>query len=148
MFVGFLPAKSSARRAVIKELATVTAALVIYEAPHRVLDTLGAMQEVFGSERKACMARELTKQFETICAGTLIELVSFVASDTNQQRGEIVLIIAGAEITNDKFQLTAEAQRTLDILLTELTVKQAVSLAVKITGVQKKILYDYAIGRL
>lgn len=146
-FEGFLPAKDQARLNNLELLISETRTMVFYEAPHRILETLIAMQAVFGTERKICLARELTKQFETIKTGKLVDIVEFVKNDSNQQRGEIVLVVAGAELVNNKFELSNEAQAVIDILLTELSVKQAVSLAVKITGVQKKILYDYAIKK-
>lgn len=145
-FEGFLPAKEQARLNTLHQLAAEQRTMVFYEAPHRILETLIAMQAVFGVERKICMARELTKQFETIRTGCIADLVEFVANDANQQRGEIVLMVAGVEITTDKFVLTAEAQNVLEILLSELSVKQATSLAAKITGVQKKILYAWALN--
>jgi len=144
-FEGFLSAKAQARQHSLESLKQETRTMLFYEAPHRVLETVTAMQEVFGADRNATMARELTKKFETIFFGTLAKLAQFVASDSNQQRGEIVLMVAGAQANVDKFNLDAEAQRVLDLLLEELSVKQAVSLAAKITGVQKKILYTAAI---
>jgi len=145
-FEGFLPAKTQARQQKLQDLAKELRTMVFYEAPHRVLEALSDMQEIFGVDRRACMARELTKKFETIFAGTLAQLLEFVNSDSNQQRGEFVLMVAGAQESTDKFSLNPEAQKILTILLTELSVKQAVSLAAKITGIQKKILYSAAIG--
>jgi len=144
-FEGFLPAKTQARQQKLQDLAKELRTMVFYEAPHRVLEALSDMQEIFGVDRRACMARELTKKFETIFAGTLAQLLEFVNSDSNQ-RGEFVLMVAGAQESTDKFSLNPEAQKILTILLTELSVKQAVSLAAKITGIQKKILYSAAIG--
>lgn len=145
-FEGFLSSKTQARQQRLQSLCQETRTMVFYEAPHRVLETVAAMQQAFGAERNASMARELTKKFETIFFGTLMQLLEFVAADSNQQRGEIVLMVAGAEEQVDKFILSPEAQKVLTVLLEELSVKQAVSLAAKITGVQKKILYAAAIG--
>jgi 16S rRNA (cytidine1402-2'-O)-methyltransferase len=144
-FEGFLSAKAQARAQQLQRLATEARTMVFYESPHRVLDSLLAMQEAFGVDRNVTMARELTKQFETIFAGSLARLISFVSADTNQQRGEIVLMIEGCSQDQDKFTLNPAAERVLAILLKELSLKQAVSLAVEITGLQKKILYARAI---
>lgn len=144
-FEGFLPAKTQARQQKLKDLATEARTMVFYEAPHRVLQTLSDMREIFGADRSACLARELTKKFETIFAGTLERVLEFVNSDPNQQRGEFVLMVSGIKENLDKFSLSPEALKVLKILLEELSVKQAVSLAAKITGVQKKILYAAAI---
>jgi len=96
-FAGFPPAKETARRGWYADLAHSSATLIIYEAPHRVLASLRDAIAVFGAEREACMCREITKTFETIKRACLADLAEFVAADTNQQRGEIVLIIAGSK---------------------------------------------------
>ena len=145
-FEGFLPAKSQARLNQLQNLIAEPRTMVFYESPHRVLETLLDMQQVFGPQRRVTMAREMTKQFETIVAGDFAKLVSFVTGDTNQQRGEIVLMVAGCIQELDKFNLSPESEKVLGILLKELSVKQAVSLAADITGVQKKILYAKAIS--
>jgi len=96
-FAGFPPAKETARRGWYADLAHSSATLIIFEAPHRVLASLRDAIAVFGAEREACMCREITKTFETIKRACLADLAEFVAADTNQQRGEIVLIIAGSK---------------------------------------------------
>lgn len=143
-FEGFLPAKSTARRKQLELLASESRTLVFYEAPHRVLETLQDMSDLFGPERTAVLARELTKAFETVISQPLTELIETVAADSNQQRGEIVLVVAGAE---EKVQSAddIEQRRTLQVLLEELPVKQASSLAAKLTGGNKKALYKLAV---
>lgn len=142
-FEGFLPAKSVARLTRLMELKEVMSTLVFYEAPHRILETLTAMQEVFGSERRVVVARELTKLFETVHAGTFAETLQWIQGDPNQQRGEFVLVVHGAP---DKTpEQVSEAQRILGVLLAELPLKQAVELAVTITGQRKNDLYDLAL---
>ncbi len=142
VFEGFLPAKSSARRARLEVLRTETRTLVFYESSHRVVDTLADMAIVFGASRPAVVARELTKTFETIRDGRLGELLAFVSNDANQQKGEFVMLVQGAEdVTED----AAEAGRVLGILLDELPVKQAAALAERITGVKKNELYKLAL---
>ncbi len=144
VFEGFPPAKAAARRAVYEKLRDDPRTLIFYESPHRILESLQDMVEVFGPEREAVLARELTKQYETIRAGTLAELYATVHSDTDQQRGEFVLLIHGAA-REQREALDAEAERILNILLEDLPVSQSVALAAKITGFKKNRLYDYAL---
>lgn len=142
-FEGFLPAKTVGRRKQLELLLNETRTMVFYEAPHRVLETLQDMAEVFGGDRSAVLARELTKAFETLIAQPLNELVSIVEADSNQQRGEIVLVVAGADQ-----QLSADEERqqeVLQVLLEELPVKQASTIAAKLTGGNKKVLYKMAV---
>ncbi|GAA5444226.1 ribosomal RNA small subunit methyltransferase I [Microbulbifer sp. NBRC 101763] len=143
-FEGFLPAKAGARERALQELAGATRTLVFYEAPHRVADTLEAMAKVFGAGREAVIARELSKAFETFRLMPLGELVSWVRSDANQRRGEIVLLVRGAErrLVNE---LDAEAQRVMSLLLAELPPKKAAAIAGEITGVNKKELYNWSL---
>ncbi|WP_193161330.1 16S rRNA (cytidine(1402)-2'-O)-methyltransferase [Microbulbifer hainanensis] len=143
-FEGFLPAKAGAREKSLQALESDTRTLIFYEAPHRVLDTLEAMAQVFGGEREAVIARELTKAFETIHLAPLAELAEWVRADGNQQRGEIVLLVRGAERRQDA-TLDAEAQRVMKLLLAELPPKRAAALAADITGVNKKTLYNWSL---
>jgi 16S rRNA (cytidine1402-2'-O)-methyltransferase len=98
-FGGFLPARSGARRTRLKELGTVPATLVFYEAPHRIAATLKDAHEVLG-ERGAVVARELTKMHEEIVRGRLSELAARFNS-AESARGEIVLIIDRTEIKTE-----------------------------------------------
>ena len=139
-FDGFLSAKSGARRQQLEALKQETLTLVFYESPHRIEETLSDMQAILGSQRQAVLARELTKTFETIRSGTLAELSQWVAEDANQRKGEIVLLVQGAPAA-DPDDLDPEAERVLKILLQELPLKQATTLAAEITGVRKKKLY-------
>jgi 16S rRNA (cytidine1402-2'-O)-methyltransferase len=143
-FEGFLAAKTHAREEVLQGLSLEPRTLVFYEAPHRILDTLQSMHKILGSEREATLARELTKTFETIKQGTLLELLNWVEADANQTRGEIVLIVKGA-IAAKKAGLTPDVIRILSILMSDLSLKQAVELTVKITGIRKHEIYDYAL---
>lgn len=143
-FEGFPPPKANARRQWLEALSAESRTLIFYEAPHRVLACLEAMVEVFGPTREAVIARELTKTFETIRLAPLAELVEFVRADSNQQRGEIVLMVAGASNRSDS-TLDAEAERVMGILLEELPVKQAAAMGAKITGVKKNALYQWAL---
>lgn len=142
-FVGFLPAKSAARRQRLAEIATEPCTLAFYESPHRILDSLADLGEVLGRERHAVLARELTKTFETVQAGSLAELQAFVAADPNQQKGEMVLLVAGAP--QEEAAIDAGTERVLAVLLEDLPVKQAAALAAKLTGVKKNRLYQHAL---
>lgn len=144
VFEGFPPAKSAARRAVYEKLHDEARTLIFYESPHRILESLKDMAEVFGPEREAVLARELTKQFETVRAGTLAELNDWVAGDKDQQLGEFVILIHGVPRAEQQ-AVDSDAERILKILLVELPVSQAVVLAAKITGLKKNRLYDYAL---
>ncbi|EAS46594.1 hypothetical protein GB2207_07068 [gamma proteobacterium HTCC2207] len=143
-FVGFLPAKSTQRKKVLQELAAVPETVVFYEAPHRILDTLKDSVEVFGAEHSGFIARELSKTFETYLHGTLAELVSIVEADSNQQRGEIVLVLAGREETEST--VTVDGERVLRLLLAELPTAKAAALTAKITGGDKKQFYQMALA--
>ena len=144
VFEGFLPAKRVARRARLAELCHDGRTLVMYESSHRVVECLQDLAEVFGGERHAVLARELTKQFETIRGASLEELTRWVGTDSNQQKGEIVLLVAGRS-QPERNQVTAEAEQLLAILLEELPVKLAAKLAARITRLNKRDLYDRAL---
>lgn len=142
VFEGFLPTKRAARCARLEALRGETRTLAFYESSHRIVETLSDMVSVIGAQRPAVIARELTKTFETIRDGRLDELLAFVSNDANQQKGEFVLLLQGAE---DVPEDAAEAGRVLGILLDELPVKQATALAERITGVKKNELYKLAL---
>jgi 16S rRNA (cytidine1402-2'-O)-methyltransferase len=142
-FEGFLPARSSARQDVLRSLAAEVRTLVFYEAPHRLRETLDDLAGVFGAERPAAVARELTKRFETVYRGTLGTLAQQAASDADMSRGEIVLVVQGA--ASETSVDDAEAQRVLDILLEAMPVSQAARIAAQITGRARKELYERAL---
>ena len=144
VFEGFLPAKSAVRKKHIEALAKERRTMVFYEAPHRIKSTLQDLAVTFGLTREATLARELTKVFETVKKGTIEELLAFVENDPYQQKGEIVFIVEGVKAK--KADLTVEAEQVLKILLAELPLKQAVNLAANITGIRKKVLYNFGIG--
>lgn len=145
-FEGFPPAKPQQRLNYFSGLAQESRTLLFYESPHRIIDSLKAVVEVFGAERPVAIARELTKTFETFLNGSAAEVLEKVESDPNQRKGEFVLMIQGAP-EKDGSALDARAEEVLDILLEELSVKQASALAAKITGVKKKVLYQAALDR-
>lgn len=145
-FEGFLPAKAGPRKQTLEKLQHETRTLIFYEAPHRILDSLQAMQEVFGPQREAVMGRELTKKFETIRRAPLGELVPWVAADAMQQKGEFVVLVHGAaeqEMMSEKDQ---QARAILKVLCEELPVAQAARMVAAITGLKKNYVYDLALG--
>lgn len=145
IFEGFLPAKSAGRRARLEQVKEEPRTLIFYEAPHRILECLQDMQAVFGGERPALLARELTKTFETLKGMPLAELAAWVASDSNQQRGECVVLVAGWQAPEGEDAVSAEAVRVLNLLLAEMPLKRAAALAAEITGVRKNLLYQVAL---
>lgn len=146
-FEGFLPAKAVGRRARLEQVREDGRTLIYYEAPHRLLESLADMRDVFGAERMAVLGRELTKTFETLKGLPLGELHDWVAADSNQQRGECVLLVAGWQAPEGEEAVSGEALRVLDLLLAELPLKRAAALAAEITGVRKNLLYQAALDR-
>ncbi|MGB5260957.1 MAG: 16S rRNA (cytidine(1402)-2'-O)-methyltransferase [Gammaproteobacteria bacterium] len=142
-FEGFLPPKQAARRQRLATLAAETVTLVFYESSHRIVDTLSDMAECLGPGREVVVARELTKVFETVRAGTPGELSRALAEDVQQQKGEFVVMVQGD--TADCTTLDVQSRQTLAVLLEELPLRRAAALAAKITGVAKNRLYDYGL---
>ena len=147
IFEGFLPAKAVGRRARLEQVKEEARTLIFYEAPHRILECLEDMEAVFGGERPALLARELTKTFETLKGLPLAELRAFVAGDSNQQRGECVVLVGGWTPPEADQAISGEAMRVLDLLLAELPLKRAAALAAEITGVRKNLLYQAALEK-
>jgi 16S rRNA (cytidine1402-2'-O)-methyltransferase len=143
VFEGFLPAKSAARRAQLQTLAAETRTVILYESSHRIEECLRDCAGVFGGGRHGVLARELTKLYETILDGTLAQLSARVASDADQRRGEFVLLVAGADVSEDAAQLV-EGRRVFEILRRELPPSRAAKLAAEISGAPRKALYDSA----
>ena len=141
LFYGFLPSKGGQRRQALEELRDTPCALVFYEAPHRVLETVADMATVFG-ERTLVIARELTKLFETVHSLPLGQALAWLKEDPNRQRGEFVLMLSGAP----KGGGDGEGERVLKLLLDDgLSTKQAAKLAAAITGAAKNALYERAL---
>jgi len=142
-FEGFLPPRQAARRQRLQTLRAQAVTLVFYESSHRIVEALADMADCLGAARRAVIARELTKTYETIHAGTLAELLDWLQADTNQQKGEFVVLVHGVEI--DPEQLDAAARYALEVLLEELPLRQASALAARITGAPKNRLYEYGL---
>ena len=142
-FEGFLPSKASQRISQLEKLKDETQTLIFYEAPHRILDSVKNMAEVFGEDRPVGFAREITKTFETIKKMTLKELVTFIENDHNQEKGEIVVVVGGATAEKDMAQ--DKLDELLKRLLQDLSVKAASQLAADLTGIKKKVAYQRAL---
>lgn len=142
-FEGFLPSRQSQRLSQLEKLKDETQTLIFYEAPHRILESVKDMTQVFGADRPVGFAREITKTFETIKKMTLAELVQFIEADHNQQKGEIVLVIGGA--TEEKDLEQEKLDQLLTRLLQDLSVKAASQLAADLTGIKKKVAYQRAL---
>lgn len=145
IFEGFLSSKSGARCKQLEQLANEPRTLVFYESTHRIEDCLVDMSNIFGKERQATIARELTKTFETIHSDSLENLIQWMQSDSDQKRGEFVVIVAGS--TNALTSDEKESDRIVDLLATKLPLAQATALAADITGERKKVLYQRALQR-
>ncbi|PCI07250.1 MAG: 16S rRNA (cytidine(1402)-2'-O)-methyltransferase [Gammaproteobacteria bacterium] len=142
IFEGFPPAKSHARLRFFEQFADKKSTMIFYVSCHKILATLEDMQTVFGADRRVGFAREITKTFETIKRMKLVALIDWVESDANQRKGEIVLVVEGnLTVTKDDTQV----DHYLSILLAELSVKQAVSLVIKLTGENKNDVYKRAL---
>jgi 16S rRNA (cytidine1402-2'-O)-methyltransferase len=145
-FEGFLPNRSEARRRRLEALAGAQATLIFYEAPHRVAATLEDMCAVFGGEREAALGRELTKNFETIRRASLADLSDWVAADSNQSRGEIVLLLApasGAAAT----EVDPALGELLQGMAAHMPARQAAKLLASYSGLSARELYDYLLAR-
>ncbi|MBS0216657.1 MAG: 16S rRNA (cytidine(1402)-2'-O)-methyltransferase [Proteobacteria bacterium] len=139
VFEGFLPAKASARRERLQSLAGESRTLIFYESSHRILDFLGDARDAFGAQRRAVVARELTKLFETVLDGDLDALVLRVQADPDQQKGEFVVLVEGAG--DDVDAKIAEGRRLYAKLCEYLKPSQAAKLAAELSGAPRKELY-------
>lgn len=140
VFEGYAPEKAQARRKFLKSLKTETRTLVLYEAPHRIMDLLEDAIQVFGPDRRATVARELTKKFETIKPGTLGEIREWMTGDPDQRKGEFVVLFEGAPAVEKLTPLDIDT--LLETLLEELPLKKAAAVAAKLTGLGKNALYE------
>lgn len=141
-FAGFLPAKALAREQRLQGLTRMTATLAFYESPHRLLPSLQALALTLGGDRQMCLARELTKRYETFLSGSIDQVLAQVEADAQQQKGEFVLLIEGAK-ARDEEQGWDEACRWMLALEQEMPPSQAAALVARMTGVKKKPLYQW-----
>jgi 16S rRNA (cytidine1402-2'-O)-methyltransferase len=145
-FEGFLPARLGERRTRIAELAGETRTLVFFEAPHRIAESLEDLAAGFGASRRAAVARELTKVFETVYRGTLAELEKQARTDPNFTRGEITMVIEGAPRADADAAPRAQLDATLIVLLSELAPSKAAALAARPTGAKRNDAYARALA--
>tara|TARA_B110000240_G_scaffold195489_1_gene245252 strand:+ start:703 stop:1545 length:843 start_codon:yes stop_codon:yes gene_type:complete len=143
-FYGFLPAKSSGRRQQLQQLERVTHTQVFYESPHRIVATVDDIVAVMGANRRLVLARELTKTFETVYGAKASEVQAWLSADHNQQKGEFVVLLEGAE-PQQLQEIGPEEERMLALLLAELPIKKAAAITASMTGHKKKALYDRAL---
>lgn len=139
VFEGFLPAKAGARRERLQVLAGEPRTLLFYESSHRIEEMLGDAVLAFGASRRAVVARELTKLFETVLDGPLDALAARVAGEADQRRGEFVVIVEGAG--EDADARLAEGRRVYALLARDMKPSLAAKLAADITGAPRKSLY-------
>ncbi|WP_286221918.1 16S rRNA (cytidine(1402)-2'-O)-methyltransferase [Marinobacter apostichopi] len=146
LFVGFLPAKRSGRRAALEQQVRETATLVFYESPHRILDAVSDIAAVFGEEREVVLGRELTKAFETFYSGSVAEVLATLEADPHGTKGEFVVMIHGAEpVTSDEDAGALDVDHLLRLLLPELPVKKVAKLVAELSGRPKNELYQRAL---
>lgn len=140
-FEGFLPAKKQGKRELLNRLSHETRHLIFYEAPHRILDTMTVLRETFGEQRCVLIAREITKRFETIQKGTLKELCAWIENDPNQQKGEFVIVVEGANLVQAT-EVSVEVREVLASLCHAMPARKACELLAKITPFKKNQLYQ------
>ena len=143
-FEGFLPSKSGARKSTLANLINETRTMVFYDAPRRAIDTIADIVETLGGDRYVVICRELTKTFETIHSDSAENLLYWLKEDSNQLKGEMVLIIEGYH--QDPTAISANVIATLKLLLAEMKPKKACAIAAEIHGVKKNSLYDFALS--
>jgi 16S rRNA (cytidine1402-2'-O)-methyltransferase len=138
LFEGFVPAKGAPRQQAIARLAALSVTSIIYEAPHRVLSFLETLKELVEKDREITLCRELTKQFETIRRGPVAEICDWVASDSNQRRGELVLVLSPLAQSS---AWTEKDEALAKTLLAELPVSRVAKIMAAHTGLKRQELY-------
>ena len=144
-FEGFLPARLAERRARLAELATEVRTQVFFEAPHRITESLDDMRAAFGAARRAAVARELTKVFETVYRGTLAELATMARADSNFSRGEITVVVEGAVPARAEDGARVTLDDALKALLPDLAPSKAAAVAARLTGAKRNDAYARAL---
>lgn len=139
VFEGFLPSKGAARQLAIARVASSSCSSIIYEAPQRVLSLLESLEELVLPDRQISLCRELTKRFETVRRGSVAEIKQWVASDDNQQRGEIVVVLSPFESSVE--QLQQGDQRLARLLLKEMPISRVAKVMAAHTGLKRQDIY-------
>ncbi len=145
MFDGFLPRTSSARKSFFQDKLDYPYTWVVYESSHRIQAAMNDMAETLPARRPIVIARELTKMYETIANTTISQAVELFEQDKNMLRGEFVIIVAGAETEDKNKDISVEHEKLLRTLLKECSIKSAVAIAVELTGLKKRTLYQTAL---
>lgn len=147
LYVGFLPAKRSGRRASLDLLSSEVATLVFYESPHRILESVRDIAEVLGPDREMVLGREITKTFETFYSGSVANVLAELERDPHGNRGEFVVMVRGAAAQAGSGEAaTMDVDRVLRVLLAELPVKKVAKMASELTGLSKNDLYQRALA--
>ncbi|MFP6826941.1 MAG: 16S rRNA (cytidine(1402)-2'-O)-methyltransferase [Pseudohongiellaceae bacterium] len=145
IFEGFLPNKSAARRARLQALAAESRSLVFYESPHRIVESIGDMQQIFGLDRVLFVAREISKKFETHFLGTSLDCLAWLQQDSNQRKGEFVIIAAPCDELEVEARKLQQAVELVKTLRRDISMKRAVAIASEYTGARKNQLYSAAL---
>ncbi len=147
LYVGFLPAKRSGRRASLEVLSSEVATLVFYESPHRIMESVRDIADVLGSDREIVLGREITKTFETFYSGSVADVLAELERDPHGNRGEFVVMVRGAAAqAGSEETATMDVDRMLRVLLAELPVKKVAKMASELTGLSKNELYQRALA--
>ncbi|MDP6727521.1 MAG: 16S rRNA (cytidine(1402)-2'-O)-methyltransferase [Gammaproteobacteria bacterium] len=143
-FFGFLPSKQNARIKTLKMFASRPETIIVYESPKRISNTLADMLFVFGKDREVCLAKEITKTFETILTTNIPSLIDYISSDPSHQKGEFVILISSTA-KKGKLEFDQQLDKLLPVLCSEMGPSKAAKLATKITGIDKRYCYQRAI---
>lgn len=145
VFEGFLAAKGGPRQKRLQALAREKRTIVFYESPHRIVVSVEDMGEVFGKDRQMFIARELTKKFEAHFLGCIADCLEWLEQDSNNQKGEFVVIVAGCDEEEEEARIQQQALEIVSLLRQEVSMKKAVAIASQITGARKNRLYEAAL---
>ena len=145
VFEGFLPSKASARFKRLSEMATEARSLVIYESPHRIVESVAAIVEAFGADRQLFIGRELTKKFESHFVGSAGNGREWILQSKDHQKGEFVLVVAGCDQLELEARRQTQALDLVTLLRSDLSLKRAVAIASQLSGARKNQLYDQVI---
>lgn len=145
-FEGFLPAKAAAREQRLRELASEPRALVLFEASHRITDTLNAIAACFGGTRMLSVAREISKKFESFYSGSADEVRATIASDALHRKGEFVIIIAGASASQMQAHTRTECRTVMQLLMAEMPLKRAAEIAAQCLQHNRNELYQIGLA--
>lgn len=138
-FIGFTPAKSKARQEFFIDAHNSGMTSIMYESTHRIMASLEDLKAALGDDQKVVLAKELTKSFETFFSGTVLELIAFLTEDPARQKGEIVLMLPGKQVS--KSEVSPEAIKLIELLQSEMPLKKACGIAADYFNLKKNALY-------